>query len=107
MHTFFDRTLKVYDITGKKLAEVSGYSTTHISDFRRGKTNPSVKTLDELLNAADQIAPGAKRYFCQQLAGGSVAPVELAIDNLSSADLARLLIAIGDRLQNQQVLISA
>lgn len=108
IHNFFDRTLKHYGITGKKLSEVTGISQTHISEFRNGKTNPSCETLMLLLDGAERISPGARQYFCQLLAGRSVSalsasPLSLAIDAMSSEELAQLLLAVADRLQQAQV----
>jgi transcriptional regulator with XRE-family HTH domain len=107
MHEIFDRTLRIHGITGSKLAEVTGLSTTHISEFRRGKTNPPCNTLQRLLDAIDEISPGAKRDFCMQLAGipssfvePSIPPRKLAIDEMNSLELAQLLIAVADKLQD-------
>jgi len=99
IHNFFDRTLKRHGITGKKLSEVTGISQTHISEFRHGKTNPSCETLMLLLEKADQIEPGAKQYFCQLLAGRSVSPLAMAINTMSSEELAQLLLAIAEQWQ--------
>lgn len=102
MHQHFDQTLKQLGITGKKLAEVTGVSTTHISEFRNGKTNISCEMLERLLNGADQIKPGAKRYFCELLADQTPQPVEDPIERLDDMQLARLLLRVADRLENRK-----
>lgn len=101
MYQHFDLTLKKFGITGKKLSEVTGFSMTHISQFRHGKTNPSCESLQRLLDGADEIKPGAKRYFCLLLAGESSASVELSVEQLDNSQLARLLFTIADKLENQ------
>lgn len=106
MHQYFDQTLKQLGITGKKLAEVTGISTTHISEFRNGKTNPSCEMLERMLDGADQIKPGAKRYFCELLAGQDPQPIEDSIDQLDDTQLARLLFRVADRLENRKLSLS-
>lgn len=103
MHKYFDQTLKQLGITGKKLSEVTGISTTHISEFRNGKANPSCEMLERMLNGADYIRPGAKRYFCQLLAGEAPQSLESSIERLDNMQLARLLLTVADRLENQNV----
>jgi predicted transcriptional regulator len=110
MHDIFDKTLRIHGITGKRLSEVTGFSQTHISEFRKGKTNPSCSTLQSLLDGMDKLSPGAKRYFCMELAGTTtpslveVAPPSrnLSIEGMSSAELAQLLMAVADKLQQGQ-----
>jgi transcriptional regulator with XRE-family HTH domain len=97
IHNFFDQTLKRYGITGKRLSEVTGYSTTHISEFRNGKTNPSCETLMCLLSGMDQIEPGARQYFCALLAGK---PIETTIERMDGQQIAQVLVAIADKLQS-------
>jgi predicted transcriptional regulator len=116
MYDIFDKTLRVHGITGKRLSEVTGFSQTHISEFRKGKTNPSCSTLKSLLDGMDEISPGAKRDFCMELAGTTpafvepAAPKKLALEGMSSLELAQLLMAVADKLQEDksaQQLISA
>lgn len=108
IHQYFDQTLKHHGISGKRLSEVTGFSQTHISEFRNGKTNPSCDTLLCLLDGAEQIEPGAKQYFCQLLAGQTF---ETLIEGMNGQQLAQLLVAIAERLQSKrpsvQELISA
>jgi transcriptional regulator with XRE-family HTH domain len=106
MYQHFDKTLKEFGITGKKLAEVSGFSMTHISEFRHGKTNPSCEALERLLNGADQIKPGAKRYFCQLLAGETPQAMKTEIETMDSQQLARLLFTIAGRLESQNPVLA-
>lgn len=102
MHQHFDKTLKKFSIAGKKLAEVTGVSMTHISEFRNGKTNVSCEMLERLLNGADQIEPGAKQYFCALLAGEKPQSIEDTIDDLDDVQLARILYVAASRLGNRK-----
>ncbi len=102
MYQHFDRTLKEFGITGKKLSEVTGLSTTHISEFRHGKTNPSCETLQRLLDGAEEISPGARFFFCQLLAGDSLKPMEAEIQRMNNQQLAVLLQTIADAMQRSR-----
>jgi transcriptional regulator with XRE-family HTH domain len=64
----FDRTLRYHRITGKVLSQKTGISQNHISEFRNGG-NISAEALSRLLAVMDELAPGAKLYFCLSLAG--------------------------------------
>jgi transcriptional regulator with XRE-family HTH domain len=103
IHQYFDQALKRHGITGKKLSDVTGISQAHISEFRHGKTNPACDTLMRLLDGADQIEPGAKHYFCQLLAGRPAGnSIENTIEMMDGQQLAQLLFAIAEKLQNQR-----
>jgi transcriptional regulator with XRE-family HTH domain len=102
MYQHFDKMLREFGIKGKDLANVTGFSMTHISQFRHGKTNPSCDSLERFLNGADQIKPGAKRYFCELLAGREIQPVVEVLEHLDDAQLARLLFKAADRLENRK-----
>ncbi|KAM3093205.1 helix-turn-helix domain-containing protein [Phormidesmis sp. 146-12] len=107
IHKSFDSTLNHYGIKGNRLAEVSKVSQGYISEFRKGRANPSCDVLERLINGAEELKPGARRYFCQLMAGSVISP-EISLDHLSSADMAGLLLAIADRLrQADSLLLSA
>lgn len=66
----FDETLKKYRITGAVLSRKVGVSPSHISQFRNGKGGSVAHTtLEEMLNAMEEIAPGSRLYFCFLLSG--------------------------------------
>lgn len=106
IHEAFDRTLKKQSISAKTLSGLAKVSEAHISQFRNGKGGDvSHTTLERLLAAMDEMAPGAKLYFCLLLAGknpdrltmeDSLDPV-LLVDSLSGRQVASLLNAIADR----------
>ncbi len=102
MYQHFDKTLKEFGISGKRLSEVTGFSMAHISAFRHGKTNPSCETLEKLLEGAEQISPGARVYFCQLLAGEAIKPVQTDIRMMDNQQLAILLQTIADVMQQSR-----
>lgn len=103
INQYFDQTMKHFGITGKELAEITGISTTHVSQFRTGKTNPPCNTLMRLINGMEQIKPGAKEYFCQLLAGRTF---DQYIEEMDSQQLAQLLVAIADRIQTKRIVVT-
>ncbi len=106
MEELFDLTLKRYGIQGKALANLSGVSENHISEFRRGRLKTGVTTdcLLKLLVAMDEIAPGSRRYFCDLLAGkknqsqGFQAELEFYIDAADETELRKAILQIAKRL---------
>lgn len=56
-----------------------------------------------MLDGADQIKPGAKRYFCELLAGKEVQPIRNPVEQLDDIQLAQLLLAAADRLENRKL----
>ncbi len=106
MEEIFDLTLKRYGIQGKALANLSGVSENHISEFRRGKLKTGVTTdcLLKLLEAMDQLSPGARRFFCDLLAGKKKLPqrfqseLEFLIDAADENELESAMLQIVARM---------
>ena len=42
-------------ITQKRLSELTGLSQQHISEIERGKKNPTLKTLNKILEALEYV----------------------------------------------------
>lgn len=70
--TAFKKTLKQYDITGKKLSDVSGISQNHISTFKNGE-NVSIETLSTIMQAMETLERGSVKYF-MSLVSETVSP---------------------------------
>lgn len=105
MEEIFDLTLKRYGIQGKALANLSGVSENHISEFRRGKLKTGVTTdcLLKLLEAMDQLSPGARHFFCDLLAGkkklqGFQSEIEFLIDVADENELESAMLQIVARM---------
>lgn len=67
-----DQTIKKYGIVGRELAKKANISETHLSQFRNGKTHIGDDKLAALLGGMEELAPGSRAYFCQQLSGESL-----------------------------------
>ncbi|MFL9458365.1 LacI family DNA-binding transcriptional regulator [Tolypothrix bouteillei VB521301_2] len=101
----FDQTLKKYGITGTVLSKKVGVSASHVSQFRNGKGGAvSHKTLEEMLNAMEELAPGSRLYFCLLLAGKD--PVEFLAGG-SSNDLRNLILTASPDLISEIIELSA
>ncbi|MEC4811828.1 MAG: hypothetical protein SAK29_00860 [Scytonema sp. PMC 1069.18] len=101
----FDQTLKKYGITGAVLSKKVGVSTSHISQFRNGKGGSvSHKTLEDMLDAMEELAPGSKLYFCLLLAGKD--PVEFFTGS-PETDLRNLILTASPELISDIIELSA
>jgi transcriptional regulator with XRE-family HTH domain len=67
-----DQTIRKYGLVGKELAKKANISETHLSQFRNGKTHIGDDKLAALLDGMEELAPGSRIYFCQQLSGESL-----------------------------------
>jgi len=94
----FDQTLKKYGVSGAVLSKKVGISPSHVSQFRNSKGGAvSHTTLEEMLNALDELAPGSKLYFCLLLAGKD--PVEFLTSH--PADLRSLILTATPELMSE------
>lgn len=87
----FDKTLKKFAIKGSDLGRASGVTTAVISDFRRGKANPSTAVVERLVESMEELQPGAWQFFYSELAAAKGA--------VSYSDLASQLDAIAKQLR--------
>ncbi|MEG4115327.1 MULTISPECIES: hypothetical protein [unclassified Microcoleus] len=105
IHEIFDQTLRRYGIQAKALSALSGVSQNHISEFRGGKLKTGVTTdcLYRLLLGMDELSPGARRYFCDLLAGkkqpqGFGAELEFLINVADPEELEKAMLQIVARM---------
>lgn len=101
IHESFDKTLRRYGITAKALARLANVSEAHLSQFRNGKGGAMTHTtLEELLNAMEQLAPDSKSYFYLSLAGKNTeqADIDDFVQSMDDAQLGNLLTAIARRV---------
>ncbi|MGB3495194.1 MAG: helix-turn-helix domain-containing protein [Elainellaceae cyanobacterium] len=73
----FDSTLKAFGIKGTELSRASGVTGAVISDFRKGKANPSTAVVEKLVNAMEELHPGAWQFFYSELAAAR-GPLDVA-----------------------------
>lgn len=84
-------------ITGKAISEISGVSTNHIAQFRKGNRDVTSETLWQLIQAMEKISPGAKLEFCQRLAG------EDFFSEIGNEQLSKILFAIARILEQRRL----
>lgn len=76
----FDETLKKYGISGAALSRKVGITASHISQFRNGKGGAVTHTtLEQMLEAMEELAPGSKLHFCQLFTGTN--PTEFLVNS--------------------------
>jgi len=63
------KTQDYYRIKGTRLAEESGISQQHWSEYRNGKADVVTAKASAALEAMERIHPGAMNYFCCLLIG--------------------------------------
>lgn len=66
------KTQDYYRIKGTHLAEESGISQQHWSEYRNGKADVVTAKASAALEAMERIHPGAMRYFCCLLMSQSI-----------------------------------
>lgn len=101
IHESFDKTLRRYSISAKALSRLANISEAHVSQFRNGKGGAmSHTTLEDILNAMEQLAPGSKSHFYILLAGKSVeqADIDVFVQSMDDVQLGSLLTAIAKRV---------
>ena len=95
----FIQVKKFYGIENKALHLQSGVSLGHISKFINYKQDMTSASLDKLINAMDELIPGAKRYYCGLLLGESLVNTREAARNMSFKDMANMMSAMADALE--------
>lgn len=93
----FDQTLKRYSIKAVVLSELSGISNSMISAIRKGKPT-TTDTLEKLLAAMEELAPGSKSYFYHQMAGEDNL-IDL-ISTIPDEQLATIIDIVAERLRS-------
>lgn len=103
IHEAFDQTLKRYGISGKSVSSLAGVSAGHISQFRNNRGGGvSHLTLEDILNAMEQLAPGSRFCFCLLLAGKNPdeSSVEVLVQSMDDTQLKHLLLLIAEKLSS-------
>ena len=96
----FIKTQQYYGITAAGICDRSGISRSNLSEFRRGRRDMTTESFDRMLTAMDEIAPGARRFFAEELAGVKIfSPTKVAQD-MNREETAEFLLAIADRLRD-------
>jgi transcriptional regulator with XRE-family HTH domain len=102
------KTQDHYRIKGTQLADESGISQQHWSEYRNGKADLVSAKAWAALAAMERISPGATQYFCYLLAGRSV---ENELNNLIEVagedELEEAFLLIGKRMFRRKTIESA
>lgn len=99
-----DQTLEEFGISGKWLSERSGVSQQMISGFRKGNQRVYSDSLEKIIAT---LPNDARQHFFGLLGSRSTeqsdTPLNLAsvVERLDKRQLAGLLCAIADRIENQ------
>jgi transcriptional regulator with XRE-family HTH domain len=99
----FKEIKQEYGITGRSIAQATGISEKHISEYLNGKRDVTSETLWRMVEAMEQLSPGAAVDFGQKLSGvqGSV-PYGRSVTNykrLEAGELAEEIIKLGKALK--------
>lgn len=94
----FDQTLKRYRIKATELSARAGVSNGLISEFRKGRKATTTDTLERILDAMEELAPGSKGHFYQQMAGSENLIEQ--VSNIPDEQLAVLIDVAADRLRS-------
>ena len=116
INKYFKQTMDRFKIKGTELSKEFGCGQSYISDIRVGKCNPPTNRLWELIETMEKLAPGARRYFGNLVAGNDttyfleaiakdIEPSEM-IEMMDNEQLAKFMLALavklGKELKNQK-----
>lgn len=84
-----------------ELSEKSGVSRSYLTEFRKGKGNPTVEVVERLLAVMEDKKTGARAFFYLNCAGGTITlrdrihqlSIDSATDRKEAADALRLIVA--------------
>lgn len=105
----FIRTQSYYRITGMVLHEITGISRNHISEFINNKRDMRTDLLDRLVQAMDELEPGALQFYTDELRGKKCKVTmdnpKALIDSMDNNQISELMFAIaakmGNKVENQ------
>ena len=92
INQYFKQTMEHFKIKGVDLARELDCLPGYISDIRVGKINPPTNRLWELIEIMERLAPGARRYFGNLVAGNDTDYfLEAVVENIEPADMLELM----------------
>jgi hypothetical protein len=103
----FDQTLTEFGLSAKWLSEKSGVSQQMISGFRKGHQRVYSDSLEKMIAT---LPSEARQFFFEQLGGQlsgqfvvTIGDPASVVDRMNSADMAKVLTAIANRLEPTKV----
>jgi transcriptional regulator with XRE-family HTH domain len=94
----FFKMLDEMGISARQLAKQANVKPCQISLFRNEKSNIKVETFFNLVEAAESLRPGAKKYFAMQYSEGF--NTSNLVESLSNDQLGDLLIKAASRVKS-------
>jgi transcriptional regulator with XRE-family HTH domain len=101
----FKKTKSYFGITGKQLHQHTGVSENHISEFLRGKRAVSSDVLDRLVEAMEELEPGSKQFYSDEIKGkkskvaiGANIDPSILVEDMNNEQLSKLMFAIAAKL---------
>ena len=97
----FTKIKKSHGITGKAISQKTGISQKHISEYINGKRDVTSEALWRMVEAMDQLSPGALRDFGLRLTGlgGSLTTL---VEQMPPEELSDTLFAIAASLRKSR-----
>ncbi len=104
----FIDTKKYYGITNKALYDHTGVSQSHISEYINKKRNMTTDLLDKLVDAMEELEPGARKYYCELLLGKSFVNIREMVSNMSLKEMSQVMAEMADALDtaNSHLMVS-
>ena len=94
----FDLMLKELNIKARRVCDRSGVSESRLSQFRSGKGGDiGVRSLNALLNAAQEENPRAMSVFASHLGG-----IVKSVEEMSLAEKGELMMALGKSIHTSK-----
>ncbi len=101
----FIRTQSYYRITGMALHEITGISRNHISEYINNKRDMRTESLDRLVQAMDELEPGALQFYTDELRGRkskvTVTNPKALVDAMDNKQISELMFAIAAKMGNK------
>ena len=97
---FFIEVKRHHGVTGKALSDRTGISQNHISEYIRGKRKVTDEVLWRMIEAMDELSPGALRDFGRKIVGGS--NHQISYEDMGDEDLAQAMIDMGKAWKRRQ-----
>ena len=109
----FIRTKRYYGIQGSKLSRHTGVDENRISEFINLKKDGSGKykrdlsstVLDTLVQGMEELEPGAKQFYIQELMGKNIklaCDPKILVNSMDDRDISDLMFAIASKMSNNQ-----
>lgn len=97
----FEKTVKFCQISLTDLAAESGVSRSYLTEFKKGKGNPTVEVVERILTVMESKRSGARAFFYLNCAGESPTlsdrihqlSIDSPTDRKEAADALRLIVS--------------